>query len=127
MQINIIIVNDMCQLDTTGAFEVLVRIPGWTVDLVAASMEPVRTDRGLTILPTQTRESAKPSDILVVPGGPGIDNAMLDDGCRTAYGPPRRRALASARSARAVRCHAIGRAPDGGWQILYFRRRHLRN
>ena len=45
MQINIILVNDMCQLDTTGAFEVLVRIPRWTVDLVAASMEPVRTDR----------------------------------------------------------------------------------
>lgn len=79
MQINIIVVNDMCQLDTTGAFEVLVRVPGWTVDLVAALMEPVRTDRGLTILPTQMRESAKPSDILVVPGGTGIDNAMLDD------------------------------------------------
>ena len=80
MQINIIIVNDMCQLDTTGAFEVLVRIPGWTVDLVAGSMELVRSDRGLTILPTQTRESAKPSDILVVPGGPGFDYTMLDDG-----------------------------------------------
>ncbi len=80
MQINIITVNDMCQLDTTGAYEVLARIPDWTVDLVAASMEPVRTDRGLTIMPTQTRESAKPSDILVVPGGPGIDDAMLDDG-----------------------------------------------
>jgi cyclohexyl-isocyanide hydratase len=79
VQINIIIVNDMCQLDTTGAFEVLARIPGWTVDLVAASMEPVRTDRGLTILPTQARQSAKASDILVVPGGPGIDYAMLDD------------------------------------------------
>jgi cyclohexyl-isocyanide hydratase len=78
MQINIIVVNDMCQLDTTGAFEVLARVPGWTVDLVGASMEPVRTDRGLTILPTQTRESAKPSDILVVPGGAGIDYAMLD-------------------------------------------------
>src|SRR5204862_74720 len=37
-------------------------------------------DRGLTIVPTQTRESAKPADILVVPGGPGIDNAMLDNG-----------------------------------------------
>src|SRR5215472_14589449 len=80
MQINIIIVNDMCQLDTTGAFEVLARVPGWTVDLVAAAMQPVRTDRGLMILPTQTRESAKACDILVVPGGPGIDNAMLDDG-----------------------------------------------
>jgi cyclohexyl-isocyanide hydratase len=73
------VVNDMCQLDTTGAFEVLARVPGWTVDLVAASMDPVRTDLGLTILPTKTRESAKPSDILVVPGGRGIDYAMLDD------------------------------------------------
>src|SRR5262245_41705522 len=79
MQINIIVVTDMCQLDTTGAFEVLARVPGWTIDLVAASMEPVRTDYGLTIMPTQTRESAKPSDILVVPGGRGIDDAMLDD------------------------------------------------
>jgi cyclohexyl-isocyanide hydratase len=39
MQINIITVNDMCQLDTTGAYEVLARIPDWTVDLVAASMD----------------------------------------------------------------------------------------
>ena len=80
MQINIIVVSDMCQLDTTGAFEVLARVPGWTVDLVAVSMDPVRTDLGLTILPTRTRESAKPSDILVIPGGRGIDYAMLDDG-----------------------------------------------
>ena len=79
MQANIIIVEDMCQLDTTGAFEVLARVRGWTVDLVAASDDPVRTDRGLTILPTQTRAHANPSDILVVPGGPGIDRAMLDD------------------------------------------------
>jgi len=79
MQINIIVVNDMCQLDTTGAFEVLARVPGWTVDLVAASMEPVRTDLGLTMMPTKTQESAQPSDILVVPGGRGIDYAMLDD------------------------------------------------
>ena len=79
MQINIIVVNDMCQLDTTGAFEVLARVPGWKVDLVAASMDPVRTDLGLTMLPTKTRESAKPSDILVIPGGRGIDYAMLDD------------------------------------------------
>jgi cyclohexyl-isocyanide hydratase len=79
MQINIIVVNDMCQLDTTGTFEVLARVPGWTVDLVAASMDPVRTDLGLTLLPTKTRESAKRSDILVVPGGRGVDYAMLDD------------------------------------------------
>ncbi len=78
MQVNIIVVKDMVQLDITGPFEVLVRTPGWSVDLVATSMQPVRTDRGLMILPTQTRETAKPSDILVVPGGTGIDYAMLD-------------------------------------------------
>jgi cyclohexyl-isocyanide hydratase len=78
VQVNIIVVKDMVQLDITGPFEVLARVPGWTIDLVAATLEPVRTDRGLTILPTQTRESAKPSDMLVIPGGTGIDDAMLD-------------------------------------------------
>lgn len=80
MQVNVVIVPDMVQLDITGPFEVLARVPGWTVDLVAESMAPVRTDRGLTILPTATRDGAKPSDILVVPGGTGIDTAMLDAG-----------------------------------------------
>jgi cyclohexyl-isocyanide hydratase len=78
MQVNIVLVSAMVQLDITGPFEVLARTPGWDIDLVAASMEPVRTERGLTILPTQTRETAKPSNILVVPGGSGIDQAMLD-------------------------------------------------
>ncbi len=78
MQVNIVLVKDMVQLDITGPFEILARTPGWTVDLVAASMEPVRTDRGLAILPTRTRETAAPSDIFVVPGGTGIDHAMLD-------------------------------------------------
>jgi len=78
VKVNVIIVPNMVQLDITGPYEVLARTPGWTLDLVAASMESVRTDRGLTILPTKTRESADPSDILVVPGGTGIDFAMLD-------------------------------------------------
>jgi len=79
MQVNIIIVPDMVQLDITGPHQVLALVPGWTLDLVAASMDPVRTDRGLTMLPTRTRETAAPSDILVIPGGTGIDNAMLDE------------------------------------------------
>jgi len=79
MQVNIVIVPDMVQLDITGPHQVLALVPGWTLDLVAASMDPVRTDRGLTLLPTQTRDTAKPSDILVIPGGTGIDSAMLDE------------------------------------------------
>jgi cyclohexyl-isocyanide hydratase len=78
MQVNIILVPDMVQLDATGPYEVLVRTPGWTIDFVAASLQPVRTERGLTILPTKTREMASRSDLFVVPGGSGIDRAMLD-------------------------------------------------
>ena len=78
MQVNIVLVPDMVQLDATGPFEVMARVPGWKIDLVAASPEPVRTERGLSILPTKTRESALPSDLLVLPGGSGIDRAMLD-------------------------------------------------
>lgn len=79
MQINIVAVKDMVQLDITGPYEVLARTPGWTVDLVSETMQPVRTDRGLTLLPMQTRETAKPSDILVIPGGAGIDAILLDE------------------------------------------------
>lgn len=78
MQVNIIIVPNMVQLDITGPYEVLARVPGWKVDLVAASPDPVRTDRGLTILPTRTRETAAPADLLVVPGGAGVDDILLD-------------------------------------------------
>jgi cyclohexyl-isocyanide hydratase len=78
MHCNIVTVPDMVQLDITGPFEVLSRTPGWTVDLVAATMDPVRTDRGLRLVPNVTRETAKKSDIIVIPGGTGIDTAMLD-------------------------------------------------
>jgi cyclohexyl-isocyanide hydratase len=78
MQVNIVVVPDMVQLDATGPFEVMARTPGWNIDLVAASLEPVRTERGLTIVPSRTRETASPSDLFVVPGGSGIDRAMLN-------------------------------------------------
>ncbi|QDQ86719.1 DJ-1/PfpI family protein [Alcaligenaceae bacterium SJ-26] len=78
MQVNILLFPAVTQLDLTGPYEVLVRAPGVHVDLVAASMVPVRSDRGLTLLPTVTMAQARPCDLLVVPGGPGADDALLD-------------------------------------------------
>jgi cyclohexyl-isocyanide hydratase len=77
-QVNIVLVPRMVQLDVTGPFEVLARVPGWNVSLVAATLEPVRTELGLRIVPDVTREQAAPADLLVVPGGTGVDFAMLD-------------------------------------------------
>jgi cyclohexyl-isocyanide hydratase len=76
--VNVVLIPRMVQLDVTGPFEVLARVPGWSVSLVAATMDPVRTDRGLRIMPDVTRECAAPADLLVVPGGTGVDFAMLD-------------------------------------------------
>ena len=78
MQVNFLIVPNMVQLDITGPFEVLARVPNWNIDLVSSSLGPVRTDRGLAILPTQTRETASKPDLFVVPGGTGVDENVLD-------------------------------------------------
>ena len=44
----------MTQLDLTGPYEVFARLPNTRVHLVAQRLDPIETDRGLTILPTST-------------------------------------------------------------------------
>jgi len=78
MHVNFLLFPGLTQLDLTGPYEVLARTPGLEIDLVSTSMDPVRSDRGLAILPTVTMERARPCDLLVVPGGPGTDDAIID-------------------------------------------------
>ncbi len=66
------------QLDLTGPAQVLSRLKGARVDLVAATREPVMTDAGFAILPTATFDQVTHSDILCVPGGFGTGAAMED-------------------------------------------------
>lgn len=74
----LLIFPGLTQLDMTGPYEVLARLPGWRAEIVAKTMDPVRTDKGLTILPTLDFASAPQLDLLVVPGGPGTDDLLLD-------------------------------------------------
>ncbi|MBK3801884.1 DJ-1/PfpI family protein [Azospirillum brasilense] len=69
---------NVTQLDLTGPYEVLARVPGAKVHLLWKTLDPVRSDTGLTILPTATLTEAPPLDLLLVPGGSGI-NALLTD------------------------------------------------
>jgi cyclohexyl-isocyanide hydratase len=69
----------MTQLDFTGPYEVLARLPGAEVSVLARELEPVRSDLGLTFLPTHTWAGAPPLDVLCVPGGPGVDPLLEDD------------------------------------------------
>jgi cyclohexyl-isocyanide hydratase len=78
--IGMLIFPQMTQLDMTGPYEVLARLPNSQVHLVAKDMAPVTTDRGLQIVPTVTYGSCPPLDVVMVPGGPGQQQLMEDDG-----------------------------------------------
>ncbi len=79
-QIGMILFDQLTQLDLTGPFEVLSRVPGVNVHVVAQTTSPVRSDSGLSIVPTTTFEDCPQVDVLCVPGGHGVNDATLDEG-----------------------------------------------
>jgi cyclohexyl-isocyanide hydratase len=68
----------LTQLDLTGPYEVLARLPNSRVELIAHSRDPVATDRGLTIVPTVTFAECPQLTVVMVPGGPGQQDLMED-------------------------------------------------
>lgn len=67
---------NVTQLDLTGPAQVLSRLGNATIDLVARDPSPVPTDAGFALLPTATFEDAAQPDILCIPGGFGVNDAM---------------------------------------------------
>jgi cyclohexyl-isocyanide hydratase len=78
IRVGLLLFPNLTQLDLTGPYEVFARVPGGEVHLVARTLDPVRSDQGLTIVPTTTLEACPRVDVLCVPGGPGV-NALLED------------------------------------------------
>ncbi len=66
------------QIDLTGPFEVLARLPNVTHRLYAPTTAPVRDVNGLRLLPDATLTEAPPLDVLHIPGGAGQE-ALMDD------------------------------------------------
>lgn len=79
MQIVCVLFPNLTQLDLTGPFEVFHRLPDAEVHLAAATLEPVLSEGGLALLPTVTFMDAPQATVLFVPGGPGVNAAMLDE------------------------------------------------
>ncbi len=70
---------DFTALDLIGPYEIISRWPGVDIHFLATSAGPVRTDCGLTVIPTDTPESLRDPDLIVVPGS-GNPLPLLDDG-----------------------------------------------
>jgi cyclohexyl-isocyanide hydratase len=77
--IGMLIFPRLTQLDMTGPYEVLARLPNTVVDLVARTLDPVTTDRGMQIVPTVTYADCPQLDVVMVPGGPGQQDLMEDE------------------------------------------------
>ena len=66
------------QLDFTAPAQALCRMPGARLVGAAKRLEPIATDSGFSILPTHDFAGAPQADILCVPGGHGVTEALGD-------------------------------------------------
>jgi cyclohexyl-isocyanide hydratase len=78
LQIGSLLFEGLDQIDLTGPFEVLSRMPNSTYRIFAKTTEPVRDVRGLRITPDAALADAPQLDLLHVPGGFGQE-ALMDD------------------------------------------------
>ena len=79
-QITFVAFPGVTQLDLTAPAQVLARLPEAEVAVVATSPEPLATGCGFAIVPSHTPETAPPADLICVPGGAGVADAVRDDG-----------------------------------------------
>ena len=78
LRIGSLLFEGVDQIDLTGPFEVLSRLPNATHRVYAPGTATVRDIRGLRLSPDATLADAPPLDVLHVPGGYGQE-ALMDD------------------------------------------------
>ncbi|MGY8667426.1 DJ-1/PfpI family protein [Bradyrhizobium sp. UFLA05-109] len=78
LQIGSLLFEGIDQIDLTGPFEVLSRIPNSTYRIYGKRAGPVRDIRGLRLTPDASLADAPPLDVLHVPGGFGQEALMED-------------------------------------------------
>lgn len=78
LRIGSLLYEGLDQIDLTGPFEVLSRIPDSSYRIYGLSEDPVRDVKGLRLTPDAVIEDAPQLDVLHVPGGFGQEALMED-------------------------------------------------
>jgi transcriptional regulator GlxA family with amidase domain len=68
----------LTQLDFTGPYEVLARMPGAEITIASQDGGTLRTEMGLAFTDLARLADIERADLIMVPGGPGQTEAMLD-------------------------------------------------
>ncbi|MEU7579745.1 DJ-1/PfpI family protein [Streptomyces sp. NPDC041068] len=70
LQVAILLYDGFTALDAVGPYEVLCRVPGVRVTMVAREAGPVRTDTGeLSLVAERAMKDVHRADVLLIPGG----------------------------------------------------------
>lgn len=77
VHVGFVLFDGVTQLDLTGPLQVLSRLPDARMHLLAHNMDLVRTDC-FRIQPSTTFAACGPLEVLCVPGGHGVTNALRD-------------------------------------------------
>jgi cyclohexyl-isocyanide hydratase len=79
LSVGCLIFERMDQIDFTGPFEVLSRMPDTTIRIIGKELAPVRDVQGLWLTPDVGIAQAGIFDVLLVPGGFGQQALMHDE------------------------------------------------
>ncbi len=80
MRLSIILFDGFTALDVVGGYDVLANLPGMEVDFVAAAPGLVAADTGwLGMHASRSYAELASTEILFMPGGPGVGAALADD------------------------------------------------
>ena len=81
MRLSIVVFDGYTALDFIGGYEVLARLPGFEVEFVAPVRGVIAADtRQLGVLATRSLAEVTTTDVLYVPGGPGVEARLADPG-----------------------------------------------
>lgn len=79
MRLSILLFDGFTALDVVGGYEVLANVPGMEIVFAGAARGPVAADSGaLGMMASERYDDLSATDILYVPGGPGVGPALAD-------------------------------------------------
>lgn len=78
MNIVFVLFDNVTQLDFAGPVQFLSRMPGARIHVASTDGSAVTTDCGFSILPTTSFADCPQADIICVPGGHGVREAIAD-------------------------------------------------
>ena len=79
MNIVFVLFDNVTQLDFSGPVQFLSRLPGAKTHVVSKDGKAISTDCGFAIMPTGSFTDCPQADIICVPGGHGVRQAISDD------------------------------------------------